>query len=400
MAQTMDTQSNPPAPQKGKTSKDSLRDTWDRGQRFARRFTEGLNRRELERLFDEDTSRAVSVLTGVTPRQMIHEDDPVRLLGQIKDFFVGLAFRLSPARRLLFSVCLLLPLASILDSDLNLGFSSVSFTFDPSVLWFLLSLSGLTLLLALELVDQLRVRDELEVARQLQSELLPQDDPHIGDCRLVHSYRTANEIGGDYYDFIPLEDGRWALTVGDASGHGIGAGLLMAIASAVLKTAVELDPSPPAVLDLINRTLCRTGGRRAFMTLFYGVLDPAEGTLEYACAGHPFPLLRHASGEVEELGEGALPLGLRRGVQYATGQTTLEPGTFLVLYSDGIPEAHGKDDRSFGFKRLHALVSRALTARSLHDEILADVDDHLGDRDLEDDLTLVILERSPPLPSG
>ncbi|TNF76704.1 MAG: hypothetical protein EP299_05165 [Acidobacteria bacterium] len=186
-------------------------------------------------------------------------------------------------------------------------------------------------LLVIELVDRVRVRDELEVARKLQSDLLPESSPVMEPYRFAHSYRTANEVGGDYYDFQRLPDGRLALLIGDASGHGIAAGLLMAIANATLKTALDLDPEPRAVATLLNGALYRTGDRRAFMTLFYGLLEPDTGHLQYICAGHPFPLLRRAGGEIEELGEGTLPLGLRRTVEVSTKSVTIEPGDLLVL---------------------------------------------------------------------
>ena len=134
------------------------------------------------------------------------------------------------------------------------------------------------------------------------------------------------------------------------------------------------------------------------MTLFYGVLDPGSGTLEYANAGHPFPLLRRAEGSVEELGNGSLPLGLNSGGTFPAGQTTIEPGDLLVLYSDGIPEAEsdGAGD-TFGFDRLKGLLSRPESPQLVHDRILEAVRRHLGDRPLNDDLTLVVLDRAPAL---
>lgn len=385
------------------------RDLSARLVRFGREFTGGLSRRDLERMFDEDATHAFTVLAGEGPERSEQESfgDNVKIfLLQAKAFFLGLAFKLSPARRVLFAAALLLPMVGLVVSalDFEIGLYHVVIQFSP--VWFLLSIGALTLLLALELVDRLRVRDELAVARELQSELLPSEAPRPPGYEIAHSYRTANEIGGDYYDFLPLGDGRLVLAVGDASGHGIGAGLLMAIASAALKTAIDLDPSPPAVLELLNRTLCRSGGRRAFMTLFYAVLDPPSGALEHAGAGHPYPLLRRASGEVVELGRGALPLGTRSGTTYTAERAGLEPGDLLVLYSDGLPELlGGPDEEAFGFGRLRQLLAEPGDARAVHDRILAAAERHLGTRRLADDLTLVVLHRRrradlPPLPSG
>lgn len=378
--------------------------------RFGREFTSGLSRRDLERMFDEDAVHAFTVLAGERPpasEKASFRDNLGIFLLQVKAFFLGLAFKLSPARRLLFTVAILLPVVGLTVATLDFEVGLYHVVVDFSPIWFLLSIAGLTLLLTLELVDRLRVRDELAVARELQSELLPAVAPRPPGYEIAHSYRTANEIGGDYYDFLPLDDGRLVLAVGDASGHGIGAGLLMAIASAALKTAIDLDPAPPAVLELLNRTLCRTGGQRAFMTLFYAVLDPPSGTLEHAGAGHPYPLLRRASGEVLELGHGALPLGLRSTTTYAAERASLEPGDLLVLYSDGLPELLGGsegEEEAFGFTRLERLLAEPGDAAAVHDRILGAVERHLGTRRLGDDLTLVVIHRRcrvdlPPLPS-
>jgi sigma-B regulation protein RsbU (phosphoserine phosphatase) len=376
--------------------------------RFGHEFTAGLSKHDLERMFGEDAEHAITVLAG----KRTASDDPWEnfkyFLLYVKAFFLGLIFKLSPARRLLFAASVLLPWAGLFPIDTGRGNSRYDLYIDFSPLFFLLSICGLVWLLTLELVDRLRVRDELDVARELQSELLPQEIPRIPGYSIAHSYRTANEIGGDYYDFLPLGDGKIALAVGDASGHGIGAGLLMAISSASLKTAIDLDPAPEAVLESMNRTLARSGGRRAFMTLFYAILDPKSGELEYASAAHPFPFLRRASGEILELGSGALPLGLKRSGRYTSGRTRLEVGDLLLLYSDGLPEAvggpSGVPEDAFGFERLKGLLSLSGKAQTVHDRILSDVDRHLGRRSLDDDLTLVVLCHDddvhlPPLPS-
>ncbi len=379
----------------------NLRNLAERSSRFGKEFTSGLSRREVARLFDEDARTAVFALSDDAPEKTEEPDDFKRLTRQIWGFFTGFALKLSPARRLLFAFCMLGPLLGFFDFDARFERYRIYLDFSP--FWFLISITGLTLLLALELVDRLRVRDELEVARSLQRDLLPRHAPELAGYRVAHSYRTANEIGGDYYDFLPLPDGRMVLAVGDASGHGISAGLVMAIANATLKTALDLDPSPPAVLGLLNRVLFRTGGSRAFMTLFYGVLDLATGELEYAGAGHPYPLLRRRSGAIEELGEGAMPLGLKADGTWRSRRTTFEPGDLLVLYSDGIPEAAGgADGDTFGFERLKGLLAQPESPQLVHDRILRAVDRHLGELPIHDDLTLVVLDRAPapivPLP--
>ena len=223
--------------------------------------------------------------------------------------------------------------------------------------------------------------------------------PDIAGYRFAHSYRTANEVGGDYYDFLPLTDGRVALVVGDASGHGMAAGLLMAIANATLKTAIDVDPEPRRALETLNRTLCRTGDRRNFMSLFYGVLDISSGALDFVCAGHPFPILRRRDGRLEELGEGGLPLGMKRDLELRGGNTVIEPGDFLVLYSDGLVEAVRADGESFGFERLNGLLASTASPQAMHDHILGEFDRFIANELLHDDLTLVVIARDEPLPT-
>jgi serine phosphatase RsbU (regulator of sigma subunit) len=267
-------------------------------------------------------------------------------------------------------------------------------TVEFSPLWYLASIGALLFLLALELVDRIRVRDELEVARELQAELLPRRVPDLPGFRFAHSYRTANEVGGDYYDFAELPDGRLALMVGDASGHGMAAGLVMAIANATWKTALDLDPAPERVLALLNRTLCRTRGKRTFMTVFYALLDPRSGALEYVSAGHPFPFLRRADGSVEELGQGGLPLGIRESLPQRPGATVLEPGDLLALYTDGLVESTDpRGEEAFGYERLKSLVAGGGAPQPLHDNILAAFDRHVSGEPLRDDLTLMVVAR-------
>lgn len=385
-----------------------LRDSIRRFRKVFDEYAEGFRRGEFRRLFDRDAAEAYRVLTrdSTTPEP---DDGFERFFHRVGLVFVGITSRLSPGRRALFLVSLLFLLLSFLDvgfhTEAEAGTWSLSIDFSP--LWAAASFGSLGFLLVLELVDRVRVRDELEVARQLQIDLLPRGAPEMPGYRVAHSYRTANEVGGDYYDFQPLPDGRVALVVGDASGHGIAAGLVMAIANATLKTALDLDPAGANVHAVLNRTLCRTGDRRTFMSLFYALLTPASGRLRYVCAGHPYPLLRRAGGEVLELGTGSLPLGIKEPLEAVTREVEMAPGDLLVLYSDGLPEAVDGAGQAFGFERLAGLLAAPGSPQEVHDRILAGFDRHVGEEPLKDDLTLVVLLRDPappapppPLPPG
>ncbi len=371
----------------------------DQTRSFLREYTAGLNVRDLRRLFDQEAIQAYKVLarerTDEEPRGRLK-----RVVHRAKVVFLGVSSKLTPARRLIFAASLIFALFGIVDVDVvNTG---SGLRVGVTIFWFLLSVAGLAFLLIMELVDRVRVRDELEVARQLQQELLPQRSPEVAGYEFAHSYRTANEVGGDYYDFPRLPDGRLALLMGDASGHGIAAGLLMAIANATLKTALDVDPEPARVAALLNSALYRTGDRRAFMTLFYGLLEPDSGRMDFVCAGHPFPMLRRAAGGVVELGRGSLPLGLRPSLELETDGVTVDPGDLLVLFTDGLAEAvSGPEGEAFGFRRLRDLLAEAGSARPIHDRILASFDQHTASAPLHDDLTLLIVGRaaaSPPAP--
>jgi sigma-B regulation protein RsbU (phosphoserine phosphatase) len=372
---------------------------FDRLQGFVRNYTAGMNSRDLQRLFQRDAANAYAVLT----REHAQEPEPAkglkRWIHRTRLAFLGLSYKLTPARRLVFALALLFLLLGFTQNlEIELGTGKIQILIDFSPLWFTLSFLALTYLLALELVDRVRVRDELEVARELQAALLPQDMPIVPGWSCAHSYRTANEVGGDYYDLLRLPDGRIALIVGDASGHGMAAGLVMAIANATLKTALDLDPSPERVAALLNRAIFRIGTKRTFMSIFYAVLDPATGSLEFICAGHPFPFVRRQDGRIEELGRGSLPLGMRDNLLLETGRVELQPGDLLAFYTDGLAEAVDAFGRSFSYDRIAEILGEGGAPWSVHDRILAAFDRHIGDEPLRDDLTLMVMSRLPPVP--
>ncbi len=343
-----------------------------------RSSTEGFRGGEFRRLFDRDAVRAYEVVT----REHDNDGEPAsrfwRFFYRAKILFLGLSYKLSPPRRLVFVACIVFALWGMTYRLMPLS---------------LVSIAGLIFLLVLELADRVVVRDELEVARDLQRELLPRQEPGVEGYEFMFSYRTANTIGGDYYDFLPLDDGRLAIVIGDASGHGIAAGLVMAIANSALKLGFDHDSEPIPVSRLVNRALYRTGGSRDFMTLFCGVLDPPSGRLDYVCAGHPYPLLRRASGEVLELGTGSLPLGIRLNLEMVADHAVVEPGDTLLLFTDGVFETLDRAGESFGFERLMAAVAQGGSSRSVHDRVLQQVDDFRGDEPLYDDCSVVVVSR-------
>ncbi len=356
-----------------------------------RSYSDGVTLRELPGLWRRDWKRAYSILT----REHAEEEEPRgwfrRTWRRAKNLFFGLSYKLSPPRRLLFAICLILAFLGLETDNVEVGGELIEIWTRPGLL--LAAFIGLIFLLILELADRVLVRDELEVARQLQRDLLPGTAPALEGYEFAFSYHSANTVGGDYYDFLPLPGGKVALVSGDASGHGMASALLMAIANTTLKLAVDVDPAPVPVARIMNRALKDAGGPRAFLTLFYSVLDPASGHLDHVCAGHPFPMVRRADGSLAKLGTGSFPLGLRQELHLEAAEARLDPGDLLLLYTDGIPEAVDENGEAFGFERLEQSFAAGGAPQEVHDRILRDLAAFEGDRKMRDDRSLVVIAR-------
>jgi serine phosphatase RsbU (regulator of sigma subunit) len=369
----------------------TIKNRFQRMESFVRDYTGGVGAGDLKRLFDRDAAHAFGVVTrehdGTEPRGKLG-----RFLHRAKILFLGLSFRLTPPRRVLFALCIL---AAVLALQ---GLDSASVGSGQFIIFHVAAVAGLVFLIVLELADRIVVRDELEVARELQRDLLPPHPPVLEGWDFAFSYRTANTIGGDYYDFVPLDDGRLAVVIGDASGHGIAAGLLMAIASSALRLALDVDPTPAAVPRFVNRALCRSGGKRAFMTMFFGLLDPVTGEMKYVVAGHPYPLLKRVGGSVIELGEGGLPLGIRENLSSPTGEVVIGNGDQLLLITDGIPETLDPGGDDYGYERVRQALQLGGSASAIHDRIVGGMTSFQGDAEAHDDRSLVVISRSAALP--
>ena len=203
-----------------------------------------------------------------------------------------------------------------------------------------------------------RIEHELQVARQIQKELLPESIPKLEGWRIAAYYQPAREVGGDFYDFLEFADGRLGLVVGDATGHGMPAALVMATTRGMLRAVVQSLESPGEVLAKVNEALAADIPPSTFVTCFYCILEPQSGLLRYANAGHDLPYLRRGGGQAEELRARGMPLGLMPGMSYEEKQTILEAGEAALFYSDGLVEAHNPEGEMFGFPRLQALVAK------------------------------------------
>ena len=247
--------------------------------------------------------------------------------------------------------------------------------------------------------DRQRLEQEMEVARVIQRTLLPSDVPHLPGWRVNAYYRPAQEVGGDCYDFLDLPGGKLGLVIGDVTDKGVPAALVMATSRAILRAASERMQSPAEVLQRVNDMLHPDIPPKMFVTCLYPVLDPSNGRLLFANAGHCLPYRRNDGG-VEELRATGMPLGLMPGMTYEEKEVSLLPGESVLFYSDGLVEAHNAQREMFGFPRLQALVANHSGGGSMIDFLLAELEDFTGaGLEHEDDVTLVTLERTPTIES-
>src|ERR671916_486344 len=239
-----------------------------------------------------------------------------------------------------------------------------------------------------------RIEQELQVARQIQHALLPEATPELDGWEVTTYYEPARKVGGDFYDFLEFEDRRLGLVVGEAPGKGMPAALVMATTRGMLRAVVQSLESPSEVLARVNEALVADIPSNMFVTCFYAILDPAEGRLRYANAGHDLPYLWH-SGECEELSARGMPLGLMLQMSYEEKEMVLEDGDSTLFYSDGLVEAHDPKGEMFGFPRLRALVAQHGDERALGDFLLEELYSFVGEGwEQEDDITLLTLRRS------
>jgi serine phosphatase RsbU (regulator of sigma subunit) len=243
------------------------------------------------------------------------------------------------------------------------------------------------------------IEQELRVARSIQQASLPQEVPILEGWKITPFYRPAREVGGDFYDFHLLSEGRLGVVVGDATGKGVPAALVMSTTCGMLQAVSQtLDSSSPGeVLERVNETLLARIPANMFVTCFYAILDPKSASLSYANAGHDLPYLRRRNGEAEELRARGMPLGLMPGMGYEEKEIILEAGDAALFYSDGLVEAHDPKGEMFGFPRLRELVADHGKGRSLGEFLLEGLYSFTGEQwEQEDDITLLTLERSAP----
>jgi serine phosphatase RsbU (regulator of sigma subunit) len=245
-----------------------------------------------------------------------------------------------------------------------------------------------------------RIEQELRVARLIQQTLLPKHVPDLPGYQLAAYYQPAREVGGDFYDFLNLENGHLGLVVGDVTDKGVPAAIVMATTRTMLRASAQRLDSPGEVLKRVNDVIVRDIPPNMFITCLYAILDPETGLLRYANAGHDLPYRRrrtsNGGGGAEELRATGMPLGLLPGMSYEEKEIILERGDSVLFYSDGLVEAHDPQRDMFGFPRLQGLVgAHRSDGPAMVNFLLAELARFTGEEwEQEDDITLVTLDRS------
>jgi len=239
-----------------------------------------------------------------------------------------------------------------------------------------------------------RMENELKMARQVQVSLLPDRLPHIPGIDLAAFWQPSLEVSGDYYNIFKLSGGRWGIVIADVCGKGAPAALFMAITHSLIREEVEKVRSPANLLAHVNLALFQQNTDSTFVTAVYAILDPDKFQLTYAVAGHPGPILRRGSGQVEKLPGGGKALGIEHNVQYVNRKIKLNRKDSLLFYTDGVTEAINPNGQLYGLSRLSGVLARApITTRGLLKYLVADLLTWSASNHMDDDVTLIALRR-------
>jgi phosphoserine phosphatase RsbU/P len=384
---------SPPAPQPGQPATFGVR-----LHRFWRRVTEGLEVSQLWSQFETEARTSYRLYSkdveAKTPDGLTKGG---RRMHVIKEFFWAVFEKLTPARRVLLLLALILlviPHAAIEYTGEAGKIQALEFDlhFWAGVL--------LLLLLMLEIADRVVMKRDLQIAREIQTWLLPGVPPQIPGVAIAYATRPANTVAGDYYDVFPRpgrtnEENRVVLAVADVAGKSIPAAMLMATFQASLKTLSTAQVALPELAANMNRYACGNsqGGLR-FTTAFLAEYDPIRRTIDYINAGHNTPILRRVSGQIERLDVGGLPFGILPEAKYESATVTLAPGDWLIIFTDGLVEAENARQDEYGEARLLAAIEagQAVEPAEMLKRLLAEVDLFVGNTPQHDDVTCLLLK--------
>ena len=372
------------------------------GGRFFEAYTRGLTKVDLERLFTRDAPEAYRFFSrNIDFDELKNQPWHWRTLGRARLLFLAFTLKLTPARRILYGTALIASLIGL--AELYQGFRLFLVphpTFAAGTMWLLAGFLLLNFLVLLEVADRLSLKNDLEIARDIQLAMLPRGEFRAPGVEAFGMTRPANTVGGDFYDVLPLSDGRVLLALGDVAGKGSPAALLMALLLAMLRTLVDEGLEDADLVSRLNTQIVKHAPRSRFVTLFIASFDPRTGAMVYVNAGQNPPLLRRTNGSYERLRAGGMALGMFENATYSSGRVDLAPGDVLVMYSDGITEAEDAFERPFDEAGVQGVVDSPdwASAKELGWAMFAAVESHRQERRLLDDLTVLVARRLPPLP--
>ncbi len=355
---------------------------------FWQRISDGIAIQQLWAQFEADARASYQFYSkDIEPERKEGESHFKHILRMTRGLFWALVMKLSPGRRvllLLALVLLLIPGVRVNRDDQE--FDSAGARFVAGGL--------LIILLALELSDRVTMKRDLEIAREIQSWLMPSEAPQVPGVDIAFATRPANTVAGDYYDAFFRTGGRLLIVVADVAGKSVPAALLTATLQASLRTLAALPGALSELVDRVNHYACEQSlnGRR-FTTAFLAELDPASGSLTYVNAGHNWPVIRRASGGIERLEAGGLPLGIMTAKKYESASTTLSRGDLLFIFTDGLVEAEDESERDYGEERMLPAI-QGLPPGSSADglkRIMSSVDAFVGLTRQHDDITCLLL---------
>jgi len=388
----------------------------NRLQDFFDTYTKDLKAEDLQRLFTRDTREAYKFFTRGTDIDAF-KNLPwyKRLVAHTKLLFLAFTMKLSPARRIVYACALAMAfiglvnlfraigIVQIMTLPFGVGVGVPGPLFQQGTWSLFFAFALMNLLVLLEVADRLSLKNDLEIARDIQQAMLPSGLYTAAGLETVGISRPANTVGGDFYDILPLPDGRVVVAVGDVAGKGSPAALLMALLLAMLRTLVDEGLEPADLVTRLNVQVSRHAPGTRFITLLYAIFDPKTGVLTYVNAGHMPPLLLRNDGTCTRLTEGGIALGMFDHSTYTTGQVTIECDELVAIYSDGITEAENPSGRPFDEAGLEsALVAhRHDGLSSIGAAVVRAVEQYTADTRLADDLTILLLRRcTTPTPVG
>ena len=369
-----------------------------RMQHFWQRVTEGLEVSQLWSQFESEAKASYRLyskdVAAKTPEGLTNQG---RRMHVVREFFWAVLEKLSPARRVLMLVALVLLVIPHGGFSYNGEGGKVYVVEFDFHFW-----AGLLLfvLLMLEIADRVVMKRDLQIAREIQTWLLPGAPPQIPGLSLAYATRPANTVAGDYYDVFPRpgrtqEENRVVFAVADVAGKSIPAAMLMATFQASLKTLSTTQVALPELVSNMNKYACTNsqGGLR-FTTAFFSEYDPAQRTFTYINAGHNNPIVRRRNGAIERLDVGGLPLGIQPEAKYESTQVTLSPGDWLVVFTDGLVEAENLRAEEYGETRLlnQIVLNASLAPTEMLKRLMADLDLFVGTTPQHDDVTCMLLK--------